>query len=71
MVVLWEQNGNAYHASGTLEPDETPIRLIVEPIPHGRWGWAVWRLNDHVKLVGSGGMDTVQEAMRAAQEAAR
>ena len=71
MPLLWERDGEAYYASGTLEPNETPIRMIVEPLSSGQWDWAVWRLNDEVKVVRTGIADTVQEAMRAAEDAAK
>jgi hypothetical protein len=69
MAVVWERSGEAFYADLDAE-DGTRYHLIVERLPGGEWDWSVWRRNDGTRGVHTGVADTVQEAMRAAQQAA-
>jgi hypothetical protein len=69
MAVVWERSGEAFYAD-IDDADGTRYHLIVESLPGGGWDWAVWRQTDGTRETHSGTAGTVQDAMRAAEEAA-
>jgi hypothetical protein len=68
--MVWERNGDAYHAK-VVGPDDEPLfHVIVERLPEGMWDWTVWLPPGAPELAMRGVARTVQAAMRAAEDSA-
>jgi hypothetical protein len=65
---LWERSGDMF--SATVESPEGVIifHLVVERLNH-HWDWAVWRPEEPVTMARQGVADSIQEAMRQAEQA--
>jgi hypothetical protein len=66
--VIWERDGETFHATLESTDGTTRFHFVVERLNHG-WDWTVWRPDDPVASARHGVADTVQEAMRQAEEA--
>jgi hypothetical protein len=70
MPVVWERNGEAYFAAVESATGGVRYRLIVERLD-GAWDWSVWKPNNPGVSARHGVADTILNAMRAAEQAAR
>ena len=71
MPVVWERSGEAFYATADTTQSGERYYLIVEELPKGGWDWSVWRQRDNWRVVRNGTAKAAQEAMWAAEEAAR
>jgi hypothetical protein len=69
--MLWERSGSAFHAAVEDATGRVLCRLIVEELPDGTWDWAVWETGGRSSLGWHGITVTIQEAIQAAEAAAR
>ncbi len=67
-MVIWERSGDMYHATARTESGEVRFHLVVERLNHA-WDWSVWRPDEQVEKARHGVSDTIQDAMRSAEEA--
>ncbi len=67
-MVIWERSGDMYHATARTESGEVRFHMVVEKLGRA-WDWSVWRPEEPAGRARHGTADTVQEAMRAAEEA--
>jgi hypothetical protein len=68
--LIWERDGDAYYATVENSTGGVRFRLVVERM-NGSWDWTVWNPGYPAVSVRQGVADTVQEAMRAAEQAAQ
>jgi hypothetical protein len=68
--MVWERSGRAFHATVEAPSGSVLFHLIVEELPDGAWDWAVWHPGGPSSPGQHGVATSVQEAMRAAKEAA-
>jgi len=69
MSIVWERSGEGYYASVMGPSDEVRFHLTVEKYDD-HWDWAVWRPGDNQRVAVNGIAETIQEAMRDAEQAA-
>jgi hypothetical protein len=69
MAIVWERNGDEYHATVESAAGGVRFRLVVERMD-GSWDWTVWRPDHPTLSTRHGVADTVHEAMQAAESAA-
>jgi len=66
--VIWKRDGETFHATRESSDGTILFHLVVEHLNHG-WDWTVWRPDVAVTTAQHGVADTIQEAMRQAEEA--
>jgi hypothetical protein len=66
--LVWELDGGAYHATVETSTGGVRFRLVVERM-NGSWDWTVWNPAYPAVSVRQGVTNSVQEAMRAAEQA--
>jgi hypothetical protein len=67
--LVWERDGDAYYATVENATGGVRYRLVVERM-NGSWDWTVWNPAYPAVSVRQGVSNSVQEAMRAAEQAA-
>jgi hypothetical protein len=67
--LIWERDGDAYYATVENSTGGVRFRLVVERM-NGSWDWTVWNPAYSAVSVRQGVSNSVQEAMRAAEQAA-
>jgi hypothetical protein len=69
MPVVWERDGNdAYFATVENATGGVRYRLVVERM-NGSWDWMVWNPGYPAVSARHGVAETVQDAMKAAEQA--
>jgi hypothetical protein len=69
-TLVWEQDGAIYHATARSVAGIILYHLVVEQMG-AEWTWNVWRPGESFRLSRYGVATTIQEAMRAAEDAAQ
>jgi hypothetical protein len=69
--MIWERDGDAYTATVETATGEVRFHLTVERLATQSWDWMVWQPGEPATLARYGTAATAQEAMRAAEAAAR
>jgi hypothetical protein len=69
--MLWERDDDdAYHAAVEAATGEIRFRLVVERF-NGSWDWSIWNPRLPAMSARNGVADTMQDAMKAAEQAAQ
>jgi hypothetical protein len=68
--MIWERNGDMFHATTRDPSGEVLFHLVVERLNHA-WDWSVWRPDEPADMANLGVAATPQEAIQAAERAAR
>ena len=68
-AMIWERSVEAYYATVTAPDGDARFHLVVES-DGDRWDWITWRPGQTEQEARHGHADTVQEAMREAEQAA-
>jgi hypothetical protein len=67
MAVVWERSGDAFFA--IVDHGTDRYYLTAEELSGGGWDWSAWSQRYGWRIVRNGIADTVQEAMRNAEQA--
>jgi hypothetical protein len=70
MAVVRERDGDTYYATAENASGEIRYRLVVERM-NGSWDWTAWKPGYPEVSARHGVADTVQDAMREAEQAAQ
>jgi hypothetical protein len=69
--MVWERDGDCFVAAVENDDGRPVWHLVVEPLLSGGWDWTIWRPGDLAGTALRRPARTVQDAMQAAEQAAR